>query len=120
MTINYQTSVPFYHKMCMVIYIRGILIPILNSQTMQSQDFCINIAIHCMMAFVCLVFFVPLVNFSLIWSRHSYGDITITGEWLQILTFTQHLWPLSSEGSLACHTYWDTRLPLIMVISEDP
>ena len=31
-----------------------------------------------------------------------------------------HLQPLSSEGSLSYHTYCDTRLPFIMVISEDP
>ena len=37
---------------------------------------------------------------------HSYGDVTISVEVLQILT--QHSWPLSSEGSLACHTYCDT------------
>ena len=28
----------------------------------------------------------------------------MTGEGLQILTYARHLWPLSSEGSLACHT----------------
>ena len=39
---------------------------------------------------------------------HSYGDVTITGEGLQILTFARHSWPLSSEGSLACKTYCDT------------
>ena len=33
----------------------------------------------------------------------SFGDVTIAGEGLQILTYTRHLWPLSSEGSLACH-----------------
>ena len=32
----------------------------------------------------------------------------------------RHLWPLSSEGSIACHTYCDTGHPFIMVISEDP
>ena len=32
---------------------------------------------------------------------HSYGDVTITGE--------GHSWPLSSEGSIAWHTYCDTR-----------
>ena len=49
---------------------------------------------------------------------HSYGDVTIAGEGLQILT---NVWPLSSEGSLACHTYryCDTLHPFIMVISED-
>ena len=32
----------------------------------------------------------------------------------------RHSWPLSSEGSLACHTYCVTGPPFIMVISEDP
>ena len=31
---------------------------------------------------------------------HSYGEVPITGERLQILTYAQHSWPLSSEGSL--------------------
>ena len=30
-----------------------------------------------------------------------------------------HLGPLSSEGSLGCQTYCDTRHPFIMVMSED-
>ena len=34
--------------------------------------------------------------------------MTITGEGLQILTYTRHLWPLSRGCSLACHTYCDT------------
>ena len=65
--------------------------------------------------FVCLVeCIVPLENF------HSYGDVTIAGEGLQILTNARHSWQLSSEGSLTCHTYCDTGLPFVMVISEDP
>ena len=46
----------------------------------------------------------------------------VTGEGRQMLTYTRarHSWPLSSEGSLACHTYCDTGHPFIMVISEDP
>ena len=51
---------------------------------------------------------------------HLYGEVTITGEGLQILTYAQHLWPLSSEDSLACHTYWDTGHLFIMIVSEDP
>ena len=51
---------------------------------------------------------------------HSYGDVTIASEGLQILTCARRSWPLSSEGSLACHTYCDTWHPFIMVISEDP
>ena len=50
---------------------------------------------------------------------HSYGDVTITGEGLQILSCTRHSWPWSSEDSLACHTYCDFGHLSIMVISED-
>ena len=64
--------------------------------------------------FVCLGFIVLLEIF------HSYVDVNITSEGLQILTFARHSWPLSSEGSLACNTYFDTEHPFIMVISEDP
>ena len=41
-------------------------------------------------------------------------------EWLQNLTSARHSWPLSSEGSFACHTFCDTGHPIILVISEDP
>ena len=41
---------------------------------------------------------------------HSYGNVIITGEGLQILTYTRHWWPLSSEGYLACQTYSDTGI----------
>ena len=34
----------------------------------------------------------------------SYGDVTITGEGLQILNHARYSWPLISEGFLACHT----------------
>ena len=50
---------------------------------------------------------------------HSYGDVTITGDGLQILTYARHS-RLSSEGSWACHTNCDTGHPFIMVIAEDP
>ena len=46
---------------------------------------------------------------------HPIGDVTITGEGLQSLTYARHLLPLNIEGSLACHTYY----PIKMVISED-
>ena len=51
---------------------------------------------------------------------HSYGDVTIAGEGLQIWTYARHSWPLSSEGSLACHTCCGTGHLIIMVISKDP
>ena len=68
----------------------------------------------CLVWFVSFEFIVPSRIF------HSNGDVIITGEGLRILTYARHSWPLSSDGSLACHTYCDTGHPLIMVISEDP
>ena len=62
----------------------------------------------------CSEFFVPLENF------HSFGDVIVAGEGLQILTYARHLWPFIIEGSLACHTYCDMEHPFLMVISEDP
>ena len=51
---------------------------------------------------------------------HSQGDVTNSGDGLQMLTYARHLRPSSRKGSLAKHTYCDTGHPLIMVISEDP
>ena len=67
--------------------------------------------------FVCL-FVWAFSSYSRIF--HSYRDFTITSDGLQILTCARHSWPLSSEGSLACHAYCDTGHPFLMVISEDP
>ena len=78
----------------------------------------------CLSLFVCLficlfiLFVCGLSSHSRIF--HSYGDVTIADEGLQILTCARHSRPWSSEGSLTCHTYGDTGLPFIMVISEDP
>ena len=44
---------------------------------------------------------------------HSYGDVTITDQGIQMFTYARHSWPLSSEGSLACPTYCDTGHPFI-------
>ena len=38
---------------------------------------------------------------------------------VQIMTYARHSWTLSSEGSLACHTYCDRGHPFITVISKD-
>ena len=66
--------------------------------------------------FICL-FVLGFSSHSIIF--HSYGDVTMTFEGLQIFTYTRHLWPLGSDGSLACHIYCDTGHPFKMVISED-
>ena len=50
---------------------------------------------------------------------HSHGEVTTTGEGLQILTYARHSWALNSEGSLACHTYCNTGHPFIIVIFKD-
>ena len=70
-----------------------------------------NLLVFCL--FVCLGVFRHSRIF------YSYGDVTIAGEGLQILTEAQHSWPPSSEGSLACNTYCDTGHPYIKVIPED-
>ena len=68
--------------------------------------------------FVCLFLFVC----SLLSHSRNFPSwrITIAAEGLQILTFARHSWPLSSEGSLACHTHCDKGLTFIMVIFEAP
>ena len=65
--------------------------------------------------FVCLECIIPLESFSLIWRRHNCRWRAANFD-----LYARHSWPLSSEGSLTCHTYYDTGLPFIMVISEDP
>ena len=55
--------------------------------------------------FVCFGFIVPLENVSLIWRRHHYRRRAANFD----------LWSeLSSEGSLAFHTFCDTGHPFIM------
>ena len=68
--------------------------------------------------FDCLVFLCGFSSHSRIF--HSYGDITMTGEVLQSLTYPGHLRPFSHEGSLVCPSYWYTEHPNTMVISEEP
>ena len=53
--------------------------------------------------FVCLFVVWGLSSHSRMF--HSYGDVIMTGEGLQMLTYARHSWPLSSEGSLTCHTH---------------
>ena len=72
----------------------------------------------------------PDINFCLfVWSLsshskifHSYGDVTRHHcRWraANYDLYARDSWPLSSEGPLTCHTYYDTGLPFIIVISED-
>ena len=48
---------------------------------------------------------------------HSYGDVSITGESLQILLYTV-LIAIEHWGSLTWHSYCDIRY--LLVISKDP
>ena len=50
---------------------------------------------------------------------HSFGDVTIIGKGLQNLTYARHLWQLSSEGSLACHTYCDLQGPVTLTSNAE-
>ena len=50
---------------------------------------------------------------------HSFRDVSIAVERLQMLTYVQHLWPLSSGGSLACHTYCSTGHPRTRIITPN-
>ena len=67
----------------------------------------------CFVFFVCLGVFVPFNNFSHISRRHHC--------WWRTSNFDLYsaLIAMSSEGSLACHTYWDTGHPFMMVITLD-
>ena len=73
--------------------------------------------------FISLLRFDTSTTFFSLWDLiifHSWRDGTITDEGLQSLTYARHSWPLSIGRSLACHTYFDTGHPFIMVIFEDP
>ena len=63
--------------------------------------------------FICLFVYVQLENFSLKW-RRQYDRWRAAN-----LTYSRHLWPLNSGGSLACYSHCDTGHPFIMVFSED-
>ena len=51
---------------------------------------------------------------------HSYGEVTSTGERLQILTYAWYSWQLRSEGSLDIHNFCNMEYPFIMIIHQDP
>ena len=43
-------------------------------------------------------------NYCIVLCSNTY----LISEGLHNLTYARHLWPFSSEGSLACHTYYNT------------
>ena len=51
---------------------------------------------------------------------HTYWDVFISGEELQIFTYAQHSRSLSVRIFLACHIYCAMGHLFIMVISENP
>ena len=55
-----------------------------------------------------------------VWGFSSHLRIFIHIEGVQIFTYALHMWPLNSEGSLACIIYCDPGHPFKMVIFEDP
>ena len=68
-----------------------------------------NLSLYIKCGFLEIYFFCLFVIF------HSYGDVTLADEGLQILTYARLSWPLSNKGSLACHTYCYTGHQLIVV-----
>ena len=67
--------------------------------------------------FACLFWDYRLTREFLIYMETSPSPVKGCKFWLMLGT---HEWPLSSEGSSACHTYCDIGHPFIMVISDDP
>ena len=101
---KFSSSVFFYHfflkiQVCMMLR---------NSVYVYLETYLTNLCL-----FVCGSW-----SFSKIF--HSYGVVTFTGDGLQIFIYTEHLWPLSTDGSLACHTYCDTGYPFTLVIIDKP
>ena len=98
-TKNYENLKNVFKKMRNIVYkeIQKYLFNIMNFSTIQIRNFFKDISLNKYKTF--------LFGFSY-HSRifHSYGDVTITSEGLQILNYARHSWLLSSEGSLACHT----------------
>ena len=90
------------------------------SQCQKDQNKQVHIVCLCVCLFVRLIVCFLFVYLFVSSIFHLYGDVTITGEGLQILTYARHSWPFSSVASFTCHTYCDTAHPFIMVISEDP
>ena len=79
----------------------------LNHRDFSLSILTLNVKFNCYSYawFVCFGVFVSRIF-------HSYGDVNITGERLQILTYGRHLLPLSSEGSFAYPIYCETGHPL--------
>ena len=61
--------------------------------------------------------FVCLFSHSEFFTNMETSSLPIKG--CKFFTYARHSWQLSSEDSLACHTYCDTGYLLIMVISRD-
>ena len=108
----------------LLLFVKGDKIWVVLQMRQQSPRSCVTAVLVCFFVclFVCFLFVCSFAwGFSSHWRKfHSYRKVIITGEGLKILTYTRHLWLLSSEGSLACHTYCDTGHTFIIVISEDP
>ena len=70
----------------------------LHSSQLRYQEACTTkemLKMSCLLLTLNLLI-ITFTSYSRIF--HSFGDVTITGEGLQIFTYTRHSWPLSSEG----------------------
>ena len=89
---------------------------VINHISKSDGDYLLTLT-RFLLVFLLLLFFQSFTCHTRVF---NYGDVAITVEGLQNVTYTQHSWPLSIEDSLANHTYCDTAHPFKMVIFEDP
>ena len=68
--------------------------------------------LHCFIKYTMYVFVLVCSSHSRIFTDSETSPLPVK--------VYAHMWSLSIEGSLACHTYCDTGHPFIMFISEDP
>ena len=71
--------------------------------------FCYSTVFCHIMMFLLFVLYYDMLHVYAVFASHS-----------RIFHSPRHSWQLSSEGSLACHIYYDTGHPFIVVISGDP
>ena len=81
-----------------------------NHRVILTQ-ICIKYLKRLFVCFICL-FVCVFRNTREFFTHMEMSSLPVKGR-LQMLTYTRHSWPFSSEDSLACHTYCDTGHPFI-------
>ena len=100
-------NINFITQICIIFFFFFLFIYLFNYLSLFSLNLCIKVHFR---QHLSLRFFVCGLS-SQLRVFHSYKDVTITGERLQILSYARHLCPFKSEGSKACHIYCNTGHP---------